>query len=178
MINQNIVDQEKAVDLAIKNVQRQSYHILLTIEQNNLRFCLKQTKLMLNELRTDILKAENYFQLYNSILDEMKKIENFMKLEIGRGRRAEDIYDSVQQCQFVVPRLYLTILAGSVYIEKCPEKCLEILNDLLEQVKTVQNPLRGIFTRFFLLQIIKDKLPDKDNIYVKEKGGNFQTLSF
>ena len=174
MINPNIVDQEKALDLAVKNVQRQSYHILLTIEQNNLRFCLKQTKIMLNELRSDILKPDNYFQLYNSIFNEMKKIENFMKLEISRGRRPEDIYESVQQCQFVVPRLYLVILAGSIYIEKCPEKCSELLNDLLEQIKTVQNPLRGIFVRFFLLQIIKDKLPDKDNIYVKEKGGNFQ----
>ena len=172
MISPYIVDQEKAVDLAIKNVKKQSYHISLTIDQNNLRFCLKQSKRMLNELRTDILKAENYFELYKSIFNETKKIEDFMKLEVSRGRRPEDIYESVQQCQFVVPRLYLTILAASVYIEKCPEKCSELLNDLLEQIKLVQNPLRGIFTRYFLLQVIKDKLPDKDNIYVQKKGGN------
>ena len=176
--NPNVVDQEKAVDLAIKSVERQSYHVLLTIEQNNLRFCLKQAKLMLNELRTNILTPKRYFQLYNSIFEEMKKIEDFMKLEITHGRNPEDIYESVQQCQFVIPRLYLTILAGSVYIEKCPEKCQIILNDLLEQVKSSQNPLRGIFTRYFLLQIMKDKLPDNDNIYVKEKGGNFQETVF
>ena len=161
-----VVDQEKEVDLAIKSVERQSYHVLLTIEQNNLRFCLKQAKLMLNELRTNILTPKRYFQLYNSIFAEMKKIEDFMKLEITHGRHPEDIYESVQQCQYVIPRLYLTILAGSVYTEKNPEKCNEILNDLLEQVKSSQNPLRGIFTRYFLLQIIKDKLPDNDNIYV------------
>ena len=109
MISPYIVDQEKAVDLAIKNVKKQSYHISLTIDQNNLRFCLKQSKRMLNELRTDILKAENYFELYKSIFNETKKIEDFMKLEVSRGRRPEDIYESVQQCQFVVPRLYLTI---------------------------------------------------------------------
>ena len=177
-LNPNVVDQEKEVDLAIKSVERQSYHVLLTIERNNLRFCLKQAKLMLNELRTNLLTPKRYLQLYNSIFEEMKKIEDFMKLEISHGRHPEDIYESVQQCQYVIPRLYLTILSGSVYIEKCPEKCKEILDDLLEQVKSSQNPLRGIFTRYFLLQIIKDKLPDNDNIYVKEKGGNFQDSVF
>ena len=107
--NPNIVDQEKAVDLAIKSVERQSYHVLLTIEQNNLRFCLKQAKLMLNELRTNILTPKRYYQLYNVIFGEMKKIEDFMKLEITHGRHPEDIYESVQQCQYVIPRLYLTI---------------------------------------------------------------------
>ena len=174
----NIVDQEKAVDLAIKSVERQSYHVLLTIEQNNLRFCLKQAKLMLNELRTNILTPKRYFQLYNVVFEEMKKVEDFMKLEITHGRHPEDIYESVQQCQYVIPRLYLTILAASVYIEKCPDKCRDILNDLLEQVKSSQNPLRGVFTRHFLLQILKDKLPDNDNIYVKEKGGNFEDSVF
>lgn len=178
MIDKYIVDQERAIDLAIKNVYVQAYHISQTIEKNNLRFCLKKTKLMLNELRTDLLVPKNYFQLYNSVFNEMKKVEDFMKLEINRGRLPEDIYESVQQCEFVIPRLYLTIIAGSVYIEKCPSKCLEILNELLEQVKCSQNPIRGIFTRYFLLQIIKDKLPDNDNIYVKEKGGNFQETVF
>ena len=179
MIDPYIVDQEKALDTAIKNVKCQVYHIFLTIEQNNLRFCLKQSKLMLNELRTDILQPKYYYQLYNSIFDEIKKIEDFMKLEITHGRKPEDIYESVQQCQYVIPRLYLSIIAGSIYIEKCPSKCTEILTDLLEMIRLSQNPLRGIFTRFFLLQIIKDKLPDGDNIYVKEKGGNLhETILF
>ena len=98
-LNPNVVDQEKEVDLAIKSVERQSYHVLLTIERNNLRFCLKQAKLMLNELSTNLLTPKRYLQLYNSIFEEMKKIEDFMKLEISHGRHPEDIYESVQQCQ-------------------------------------------------------------------------------
>ena len=178
MEDKYIIDQEKAIDLAIKNVKVQAYQVFKTIEQNNLRFCLKKTKLLLNELRTDLLVPKNYFQLYNAIFKEMKKVEDFMKIEIERGRRPEDIYESVQQCEFVIPRLYLTILAGSIYIEKCPSKCMDILNELLEQVKCSQNPIRGIFTRYFLLQLVKDKLPDNDNIFVKEKGGNFQETVF
>ena len=179
MLNENIVDQERTLDSALKTVKRQEYHIHTTIEQNNLRFCLKQTFTMLCELRTDLLFPKNYFQLYNAVFDQMKKVEDFMKLEHSRGRRPEDMYESVQQCRLVIPRLYLTITAGGIYIENCPKKCSEILNDLLEQVKQVQTPLREIFTRFFLLKMLKDKLPDKDNIYIKEEGGNFQdTISF
>lgn len=173
------VDQEKALDLAIKNIKYQAYQIYLTIEKNNLRFCLKKTKLMLNELRTDKLTPKSYFQLYIEVFNEVKKVEAFMKAEISRGRRPEDIYESVQQCEYVIPRLYLTIIAASIYIEKYPSKCKEILDELLEQVKSSQNPIRGIFTRYFLLQMIKDKLPDNNNIYVKEKGGNFlETICF
>ena len=168
------IDQEKALDSAVKNVKRQQYHIYMTIQQNNLRFCLKQTFIMLCELRADQLSAKNYFQLFNAVYDEMKKVEDYMKLEISRGRRPEDIYESVQQCRLVIPRLYLTIAAGGVYIEAEPKKCKELLNDLLELIKCVQNPIRGIFTRFYLLKIMKDRLPDKDNVYVKEEGGNFQ----
>ena len=174
MIYPEIVDQEVALDLALKTVRAQAYHILTTIEKDNLRFCLKQTKLMLNELRTNILFPKNYYTLYTNIFNEIKKVQNFMKSELERGRQAQDIYESVQQCQFVVPRLYLTIIAGSIYIEKCPEKFTELINDLLEQVKASQNPLRGIFTRYFLLQIIKDNFPGKDNKEKEGKEGNLE----
>jgi len=177
-MTENIVDQEKELDLAEKTVKRQAYHVFLSIEQNNLRFCLKQSFRMLCELRSDILAPKFYYQLYNAIFLEMKKVESFMKLEISRGRLPEDIYESVQQCRLVIPRLYLTIISGSLYIENEPKKCKELLNDLLELVKESQNPLRGLFTRFYLFQMVKDKLPDKDNVYVKEEGGEFKDTIF
>ena len=42
MEDKYIIDQEKAIDLAIKNVKVQAYQVFKTIEQNNLRFCLKK----------------------------------------------------------------------------------------------------------------------------------------
>ena len=177
--DEKTVDVEKLADLAVKNVKRQSYHILLTIDQNNLRFCLKQSFIMLCELRTNQLNPKYYFQLYNQVVLELKNVEKFMQEDINRGRLPEDIYDSVLQCRFVIPRLYLAILSGSLYIKNNPKKCKELLNDLSEMVMESQNPLRGIFTRYYLLQMVKDKLPDKENNYVKEEGGTFEdTLSF
>ena len=172
------VDQEKELDLALKSVKKQQYQIQETIEKNNLRFVLKQTFTMLCELTTNNLNPKNYFELFNAVYNEMIKVEDYMKVELDRGRRPDDTYESVQQCRLVIPRLYLTITAGAVYIENSPKKCKELLYDILEIIKCVQNPLRGIFTRFYLLKMMKNKLPDKDNIYVKEEGGNLKDTLF
>ena len=172
------VDQERELDLALKSVKKQQFHILTNIEQNNLRFVLKETFTMLCELTTNKLNSKSYFELFNAVYNEMIKVEDYMKVELERGRRPEDIYESVQQCRLVIPRLYLTITAGSAYIENSPKKCKEILYDILDLIKCIQNPLRGIFTRFYLLKMMKDKLPDKDNVYVKEEGGNLKDTLF
>ena len=171
-------DQDRILDQSLKVIQAQSYHIHTTIEKNNLRQCLKETFTMLNELRTNKLTPKNYYHLYTSVFDEMQHITNFFKEEIKRGRRIRDLYDSVQQSMYIIPRMYLLIIAGSIYIEFNPKSCKEVIFDLLAVVKGVQNPIRGLFTRYFLLKNIKDKLPDYGNIYESE-GGNFNdTLKF
>ena len=173
------VDQERELDLALKNVKKQQYYIQTAIEKNNLRFVLKQIFTTLCELTTNNLNPKNYFELFNAVYNEMTKVEDYMKVELERGRRPDDIYESVQQCRLVIPRLYLTITSGAVYIQNSPKKCKELLYDILDLIKCVQNPLRGIFCRFYLLKMMKDKLPDKDNIYFKEEGGNLKdTLYF
>ena len=79
-----------------------------------------------------------------------------------------DLYDTVQQASNILPRLYLMITTGAVYIESNPQVSKEIVFDLLGMVKGVQNPTRGLFTRYYLLKMIKDKLPDKGNEYCTE----------
>ena len=65
------------------------------------------------------------------------------------------------------------ITAGSIYIERVPRSTRIIIYDMLGLVKAVQNPIKGLFLRNYLLKMIKDKLPDKDNIYLRE-GANFE----
>ena len=169
MIEQRpLVDEELALDTALKNVRRQNYLIMLEIEKNDLRFCLKKTFDLLFELRTNLLSPKNYFILYNHIFNELIPLFDYMNVEISRGREPWDIYESVQQCRYVIPRLYLVILSGAVYIENSPDKCEEILDDLLELVKEAQSPTRSIFVRYYLNQMFKGRLPDGDNKYIKE----------
>ena len=171
-------DQERYLDRGLKKTKAQSFHIHTAIEKNNLRQCLKETYSMLSELRTSYLTPKNYYQLFTAAFDEMLIVSNFFQEEIKRGRKVRDLYDSVQQAIYLIPRMYLMITAGALVMENEPKSSEEIIFDLLGMIKGVQNPIRGLFVRYYLLKMIKDKLPDKDNVYLKE-GGKFEdTLKF
>ena len=161
------------LEKGLKTIKEQAFHINSAIEKNNLRQCLKEAFTMLCELRTNELSPKNYYGLYMSVVDVMLTLKNYMIEEINRGRRLIDLYDDVQQAQNVIPRLYLMITVGSIYIEKVPRSTRIIIYDMLGLVKAVQNPIKGLFLRNYLLKMIKDKLPDKDNIYLRE-GANFE----
>ena len=151
-------DQERALDKSLKKVKAQSFHIHSSIEKNNLRQCLKETHTMLAELRNEDLSPKNYYHLFTAVFDEMLLVEDFFKEEINRGRKAHDVYESVQQAKYLIPRLYLMIIAGGLTMERD------------------HSTTRGLFTRYFLLKRLKDKLPDKDN---EEEGIRFDdTLKF
>ena len=167
-------EQEIIVSKSLKKIKAQSYLINNAISQNKLRQCLKETYILLNELRTNSLTPKRYYSLYISVFDIMLNIKNYFAEEVSRGRILIDLYDKVQQAKFAIPRIYLMITVGSIYMEKVPKSVRVILFDLLGVVKQVQNPIKGLFVRNYLLKMIKDKLPDKNNIYEKEGGGNFE----
>ena len=171
-------EQEKYIDEALKAVKAQTFHIHNTIERNNMRQCLRDTSQMLMELKTGQLTPKSYYNVYTVIFDEMQYVYNFFKEEARRGRRMFDLYDTVQQASNILPRLYLMITVGAVYIETDPKVSKEICYDLLGMVKGVQNPTRGLFTRYYLLKMVKDKLPDKGNEYVSETNTVKDTLQF
>ena len=171
-------DQERVLDLGLKNIKAQAFHMQNSIEHNNLRQCLKETNQLLIELRNKVLTPKNYYHLYTAAFDEMQYFSNIVKEEIKRGRQVKDIYESVQQAKFIIPRLYLLITVASLYMEERPKSCRDIIFDLLNMVKGVQNPIRGLFVRYYLLKMIKDKLPDIDNEYLSD-GGTFEdTIKF
>ena len=171
-------EQERLLTKSLKKIKEQTYFINNNINKNNLRQCLKESYILLSELRTNSLTPRKYYHLYISAFDVMLNIKNYMAEEIGRGRRLIDLYDNVQQAKHVIPRLYLMITAGSIYMEKVPRSVHVILFDMLGIVKQAQNPIKGLFIRNYLLKMTKDKLPDKDNVYVRE-GGTFEdTLKF
>ena len=171
-------DQEKYLDDALKIVKTQTFQMHKNIENNQLRFCLKESSIMLSELKTSLLTPRNYYQLYAIIFDEMQYLEQYFKEEYRRGRKIKDLYESVQQASSIIPRLYLLITVGSVYIESHEVSSMEIIFDLLQMIKGVQNPLRGLFCRYFLLKMIKDKLPDIENEYESENSKLEDTLKF
>ena len=59
-----------------------------------------------------------------------------------------------------MPRLYLLITVGTVYIKTSEYSRKDILRDLVEMCRGVQHPRRGFFLRNFLLQCTRNILPN------------------
>lgn len=69
-------------------------------------------------------------------------------------RRADDRYAGN-----IVPRLYLMITVGSVYMSIPDAPVKEIMKDMLEMSRGVQHPTRGLFLRHYLSGQTRDFLP-------------------
>lgn len=94
------------------------------------------------------------------IFQELQRLHSFFNDRVSRRRRLSELYESVQHAGNVLPRLYLVICVGSACINEREISPRESLIDLNELCKGVQHPLRGLFLRYFLVQMIKNVLPD------------------
>ena len=93
-----------------------------------------------------------------SIFDALRHLSVFLRDSHPTNHLA-DLYELVQYAGNIVPRLYLMITVGTVYmgIEDAPVK--EIMKDMMEMSRGVQHPVRGLFLRYFLSGQARDSLP-------------------
>eukprot|EP01027_Heterolobosea_sp_BB2_P019881 GEZU01028019.1.p1 GENE.GEZU01028019.1~~GEZU01028019.1.p1 ORF type:complete len:796 (-),score=288.15 GEZU01028019.1:122-2509(-) len=172
-------EQEKWLADAKKQVLTQAFHMKRALDKNLLNEALKHASTMLSELRTSLLTPKNYYALYMIVFDELRHLEQFFQDEHQlRGRRVEELYELVQYAGNIVPRLYLLITVGSVYIKSKEAPAKDILKDLVEMAKGVQHPTRGLFLRNYLSQMARDKLPDKGSEYEGEGGTVLDAIDF
>ena len=142
------------------------------MDKDELSTVLDRASLMVGELgdaSSGLLTPKNYYELHMRALDDMPNLEEyFLSLTSANNSNytMKNLYDFVQYCPRVLSRLYLQISAGSALIRSKEETPKYVLNDLIDAVKCVQNPLRGLFLRHFLLQVTRDKLPDGGEVQV------------
>lgn len=129
------------------------------LDKNRLMDGLKCASTMLGELRTSLLSPKSYYELYMAVTDELRFLEIHLLDEFQKGQKVTDLYELVQYAGNIVPRLYLLITVGLVYIKSNPATKKSILKDLVEMCRGVQNPLRGLFLRNYLLTL-RNILPD------------------
>eukprot|EP00526_Cylindrotheca_closterium_P003190 CAMPEP_0113639908 /NCGR_PEP_ID=MMETSP0017_2-20120614/20942_1 /TAXON_ID=2856 /ORGANISM="Cylindrotheca closterium" /LENGTH=1521 /DNA_ID=CAMNT_0000551157 /DNA_START=182 /DNA_END=4747 /DNA_ORIENTATION=+ /assembly_acc=CAM_ASM_000147 len=140
---------------------------------------------------TTALSPKNYYELHLRALEEMPTLEDYLLNLVQPAGVAmaapgvqpppagappmtppppppspssftmKELYDCVQYCPNVLSRLYLQICAASALIRSGEVGAKWVMKDLIEAVKCVQNPVRGLFLRHYLLQVFKDKLPDE-----------------
>ncbi|EEB19086.1 vacuolar protein sorting, putative [Pediculus humanus corporis] len=155
-----IEKQEKLLENALSVVKMQAFQMKKCLNKNKLREGLKYASTLLGELKTSLLTPKSYYELYMAITDELRHLESYLLEEFQKGRKVADLYELVQYAGNIVPRLYLLITVGLVYIKT--NSCLkrDILKDLVEMCPGVQHPLRGLFLRNYLLQCTRNVLPD------------------
>ncbi|XP_046842547.1 vacuolar protein sorting-associated protein 35-like [Xenia sp. Carnegie-2017] len=153
-------EQEKLLDEALQVVKSQSFQMKRCLDKSKLMDGLKHASNMLSELRTSLLSPKSYYELYMAISDQLRHLELHLVDEFQKGRKVSDLYELVQYAGNIVPRLYLLITVGVVYIKARETSRKDILKDLVEMCRGVQHPLRGLFLRNYLLQCTRNLLPD------------------
>jgi len=130
---------------------------------------------LVSELRTSSLGPKQYYELYMAVFDALRHLAVYLR-ENHPVNHLADLYELVQYAGNIIPRLYLMVTVGTVYmaIEDAPVK--EIMKDMMEMSRGVQHPIRGLFLRYYLAGQARDCLPSGDS---EGPEGNLQdSISF
>ncbi|CAD2103616.1 vacuolar protein sorting-associated protein 35, putative [Plasmodium vinckei] len=168
----HVLDQKRLLDECIFVVKEQSFFMKQALDNGSLRDTLKHASNMLCELKTTELSPKYYYELYMLIFNEMQHLDSFINDKKKHKKKFIDIYESVQHAGNIIPRLYLLIIVGRNYIKNKDIKAKYILKDMTELCKGIQHPLKGLFLRYFLIQMCKDRIPDTGSEYEEAGGGN------
>jgi vacuolar protein sorting-associated protein 35 len=171
-------DQDKILQEALAAVKTHASNMQHVLDSNDLREGLKHSSLLLSELRTSSLSPRSYYELYMRVFDEMQPLASFFMEEFRKGKSMVELYERVQHASNILPRLYLLVTVGSVYIQTKTVPAKDILRDLIEMVKGVQHPMRGLFLRYYLNKCCKDKLPDIGNEYFQTEADLTDSIEF
>lgn len=95
-----------------------------------------------------------------AIFDALRHLSNYLYDAHQSSRHhLADLYELVQYAGNIVPRLYLMITVGAVYMSIPDAPVKEIMRDMMEMSRGVQHPTRGLFLRNYLSGQTRDHLP-------------------
>ncbi|KAL8706048.1 MAG: hypothetical protein Q9201_000870 [Fulgogasparrea decipioides] len=154
-----VEDQTRLLDDARNVVVQQAHQMRKCLETpGKLMDALKCSSTLVSELRTSSLGPKQYYELYMSVFDALRHLSVYLR-ESHPVNHLADLYELVQYAGNIVPRLYLMITVGTVYmgIEDAPVK--EIMKDMMEMSRGVQHPIRGLFLRYYLSGQARESLP-------------------
>lgn len=142
------------------------------LDADQIMDALKAASAMLAELRTSSLTPKQYYELYMAVFDALRHLTTYLYDAHTAGKHhLADLYELVQYAGNIVPRLYLMITVGAVYMSIPEAPVKEIMKDLMEMTRGVQHPTRGLFLRHYLSGQTRDYLPVGDS---QGPGGNLQ----
>ncbi|SCV73229.1 BQ2448_7154 [Microbotryum intermedium] len=161
-------------------------------DADQLMDALKSASTMLAELRSSSFSPKQYYELCQShtpsirpsrrpghqshspfswanptdmaVFDALRHLSSYLHDAHVSGRHhLADLYELVQYAGNIVPRLYLMITVGTVYMSIPDAPVKEIMKDMMEMTRGVQHPTRGLFLRHYLSGLTRDHLPVGDD---------------
>lgn len=154
------------------SLHRIEYHSLLmkkALDQDQIIPAFQCASAFLNELRTSLLSPKLYYQLYMAAFDALRDLSIYLDTFPTSmvTTTLSDLYELVQYTGNIVPRLYLMIVVGSSCLkhENLP---LLLIRDMINMMKGVQHPTRGLFLRYYWMNMIKDPIYNLMSLKPKE----------
>ena len=202
-----IQSQQNLLDTSIRRMQEATHIMRGAMDADDLATTLDRAAAMLGELGdpkhhhhhhhghghhnqshghssssspTAVMSPKHYYEIHMLAMEELPNIEEyFISLSSGPTPQysMKDLYEITQYTSRAVPRLYLQICAGSALIRSGEEDVTNVLNDLIQAVKCVQCPIRGLFLRDYLLKAVRDKLPDEAEIKNQQPAAQQQIIN-
>lgn len=149
----------ETLEQAISTVKHQAVQMQRCLQHRKLMDALKHASIMLTELRKPDLSPKQYYELYILIFDSLSILSTYIVDNHPKSHHLADLYELVQYAGNVIPRLYLMITVGTSYLKCSDSPREEILKDMIEMCRGVQNPIRGLFLRYYLSQRTTQLLP-------------------
>uniref|UniRef100_A0A0N5AF59 Vacuolar protein sorting-associated protein 35 n=1 Tax=Syphacia muris TaxID=451379 RepID=A0A0N5AF59_9BILA len=171
-------EQEKILSEAEQVVKTEAFEMKRCLDKGLLMDALKHATQILSELRTGALTPKYYYRLHVDAMNQLQHLETHLTEEYEKGKKIAELYESVQYASSIIPRLYLLVTVGVVYIKAEGASPREILKDLVEMCRGVQHPLRGLFLRSYLLQCTRNLLPDLPEDAADDKGNVNDAIDF
>lgn len=95
-----------------------------------------------------------------AVFDALRHLSNYLyDAHTQSKHHLADLYELVQYAGNIIPRLYLMITVGSVYMSIPDAPVKEIMKDMMEMSRGVLHPIRGLFLRHYLSGQTRDHLP-------------------
>ena len=130
------------------------------IEGKDVTISLRHALAMLEELRTSSLTPKLYYDLFLAAQDHLAHLEGFLVSLAASGVSLADVFATVAYATHVVPRLYLQTAVASAFVRSGQSVAPPLLAELLAAAAGVQHPVRGLFARYYIVQRMRDCLPE------------------
>lgn len=170
-------EQLKIVAQANEKIQGYAFLMNRQFDEGKYEDGLRYATKMLDEMKTNLLSPIHYNELYNNVMSELSSHLSFyfQDTTIFSSESVAKLYETIQYTPAIVPRLYLLFTLAPAFIKAGHARACDVMRDLITMVRGVQHPTRALFLRYYLLQIMKDVLPDGNNT----SGGTLEdTLAF